>query len=127
MPLTSTVSKERLERQNQLLATLEAKCADCEELKGMKSDNEYIYFVHDQHPDGPAMLAYAVYNKCKTYAVYVSEELADERLGIFSYFMSNVKKYAEPDEQIIVFSQRDYDAINKSNYGNPIMNVKLHV
>ena len=126
MPLISRVPRELLKRQMELLEKLEAKCADCEELKGVKPDQECIQFVHDRHYAGPTMIAYAQYTECKTYAVYMPDELSEERLGDCYYFLDLVTKYAEKDEQIIVFSQRDYDAMMRNNYSSPI-NVKLHV
>ena len=125
MPLVSHTSKERVEMQHQLMIALESKCSVCELFKGMSPDSSYIYTLRNSNFTEPVMLAFAQYNDCKAYAVYASEDLTEKQLSVFEYFLREVKQYAEENEQIVVFSQKNYDAIMKYNYSEPI-SVKLY-
>lgn len=124
MPIVSYKSKERIDHQYHLMLALKSKCATCDIFNGISPDKEYLFTIQDY--DEPADIAVAVYYECKTYAVYASDDLAENQLSVFELFLRDVKKYAEPGEQIVVFSKRDYDAIITYNYGEPI-NVKLCV
>ena len=126
MPWVSRTAKERVELEYQLVTTLEAKCNACKLFFGIKPDNIYIYTVHNNRSKEPIILAFAQFNSLSTYAVYAPEQLSEIQLTAFDQFVNEVKLYAEEGERIVVFSQENYDAIMKYNYGKP-MNVILYV
>lgn len=126
MAFSMFIPKEHVEIQYKLLKALEEKCSACKLFDGFTPDNEYIYRRFTDLSDYKAAIVYAEYKSCHTYAVYSPETLTEKDFAIFESFLYKVLKYAEPDEQILVFSQKDYDAIMKYNYGKPI-NVKLYV
>lgn len=123
MPFTSQKSKQRITLDYQLMLALQEKCAKYVMFTGLSPEKEYIFTAH---LDSPATIAVAEYHTCKTYAVYSSDELTKDLLSVFEFFLRDVKQHAEPGEQIVVFSQKDYDAVVKYLYGAPI-NVKLCV
>lgn len=127
MPLVSTTKRETVEKQYKLLSALEAECVACRELSGEKPDLEYIYEEYDMDKvPKTACIAVAQYNASNTYAVYAPADLPESHLSIFELFLREVKEYAEAGDRIIVFSQRDYDAIIKYSYGTLPADVILY-
>lgn len=126
MAFSMFIPKEHVEIQYKLLKALEEKCSACKLFDGFTPDYGYIYREFTTPSDCKVAIVYVKYNSCRTYAVYSPETLTGKDLAIFKSFLYKEIKYAEPDEQIVVFSQKDYDAIMKYNYGKPI-NVKLYV
>lgn len=126
MPLVQFKTCERVEKEYQLILMLKEKCSKCDIFKNDTADQVYLYTVNDRHYEEPAILAFAQFNNSHAYAVCVPEDIAKDQLSIFEFFLREVKKYAEPEEKIIVFSQRDYDEIMARNTYNPIP-VQLHV
>ena len=127
MPIAKFISKEQIEHKRQLLLELEEKCSACDDLKGLTPDKEYLYTVWTRGKSNLSMLAVSQYDSCHTYAIYMPDELIEEHILVFDHFLSEIQEYAGENEQIIVFSQKSYDTINKYNYGGKKLNVKLYV
>ena len=81
MPIVSYKSKERIDHQYHLMLALKSKCATCDIFNGISPDKEYLFTIQDY--DEPADIAVAVYYECKTYAVYASDDLAENQLSVF--------------------------------------------
>lgn len=126
MAFVSDTSKERIKYEYELLLSLEEKCTTCDLLKGLTPDKEYIYTLHGILP--PAKIACAHYSNSKTYAVYSTGNFDEAQLFIFESFLDEVRSSAneEQNEQIVVFSKEDYNAIMNFNNGE-LIDVKLCV
>ena len=128
MALVSQISKTVIEWQCKLLELLEEKCSDCEFLRGLTPELQYIYTFHDMEGvcrGNYPMLAIAQYNSCKTYAIYSQGKMTQRELYAYERFLRDVKKYAESGEQIVVFSKENYEAVKK-HVGNKNISVILY-
>ena len=120
MPFCRTALRSKIEEEYRLIQELKDKCLNIDFLQGVSPDEEYVYEVHYMTDKELAILAVAQYNNCHTYAVNTSENVTEEELEVFEFFIKDVKKYLEPDDQILVFSKKSYDAVKKYNYGRPV-------
>ena len=117
MPLIATISKKEVERQKKTLEILELNLGElCNKIK-----IEYIFQLTNYYAtnDGPAMLAVAILEDGR-YVVYGPEYLTKKQLIIFEFLLQDV----DFDDNILVISQRDYDAIKKYLFGRNV-NVQL--
>ena len=128
MALVSVTQKAVIKRQYNMLEQLEGKCSSCELLKGQIPEMEYIYTFHDsvnssqgEHP----MLAIAQYNSCNTYAIYSQGKMTQGQLYAYELFLREVKKYVEPGDKIVVFSQESYEFV-KEYVSDKEMSVIFH-
>lgn len=123
MPLISTTPKKQIETQYNAIANLQKKCESCKLFRGKVAASIFIYSVCSDYTteDGPAMLAIADFGN-NEYAIYAPRYLTDEQLVVFGFVLRDVND----TDQIVVFSQKSYDAVKKYSYGKPV-NVKLYV
>lgn len=130
MALVSQTPKAVIKRQYNLLEQLEEKCSNCEFLKGLIPEVEYIYTFHDSASSTQGerpMLAIAQYNSCNTYAIYSQGRMTQGQLYAYELFLrDSVKKYAEPGDQIVVFSKESYEFV-KNYVSDKTIGVILHI
>ena len=114
MPLVSISFKEEIVGQYELLQTLEEKCKKSIFFaKGKESDKTFIYSVSNPIPPKyNTMVAISQYGK--RYAMLTPEDLTEKDLVVFEFILRD----ADPDEEIVVFTKRDYHAVKKYLYGN---------
>lgn len=112
MPLISTVSKERVEVQYKAMEKLLWKCEECSCLKGKTAEEVWCYWVCSDYSteDGPAMVAIAKFGN--VYAMRTPDYLTEKQLVVFEFVLRD----AAPQDEVVVFSQRDYDAVQKYKY-----------
>ena len=109
------VSKKKFNIYKNLFETLETRIAPL--LNGKEPDDEYIFEFQDSSystDDDPAMVAMAYIGN--VYAICTPDYLTDEQLAIFEEILWDV----ESDNHIVVFSQRDYDAVKKYLCGKEV-------
>ena len=124
MPLVSFTSEKEVALKSNTIERLKQECLHCSLLSGKTADATFVYTVTGcslVNSSDPMMLAFAHYNG--TFAVYTPSYLTGKQLVIYEYFLRDEIK---PHETIIVFSKKDYEAIQKYRYSKPI-NVKLCV
>lgn len=85
-------------------------------LLSKEPEEEYIYELDSRHSadGGPAMLAVAIIGD--SHAVYAPKYLTEEQLVIFEHFL----READSNDHLIVFSQRDYEAVKKYLRGKEV-------
>lgn len=89
-------------------------------LKKRKTDWEYAFCMNGFYFSGPAFIAVAEFSSedGDIYAIMAPEYLEERQEKVFEYFLRKISQ-----EQIIVFSKKDYDAIQKFNISK--LDVKL--
>jgi len=108
MPLVSVISKEEICKQHGMIGMLMIKCKSCKLFERKEAERSWIYTVSNPiHPKYDTMVAISKYGK--KYAMLTPEDLTEEEMIVFAYVLDD----AEPDEEIVVFTQRDYDAVKK--------------
>lgn len=114
MPLVSTTTKKRINLYQDAFERLESLSALL--LNGNEPENEFIFELDHRYStdDGPAMIAVA---KIADYhALYAPEYLSEKQLVIFEFFL----READSNDHLVVFSQRDYDAVKKYLYDKEV-------
>lgn len=111
MPMVSMTSKKYIKIYQTALEYLE------QEMKGKELDAEYIYELDGSYAtdDGPAFIAVALIDDTHA-ALYAPEYLTEEQLAVFEIFL----RTADSNDHFLVFSQRDYDAVQKYLYGKKV-------
>ena len=108
MPLVSIISKEEICKQHGLIGMLMIKCKSCKFFERKEAEQSWIYAVSNPiHPKFDTMVAISKYGK--RYAMLTPEDLTEKEMIVFDYVMNEV----DPDDEIIVFTQRDYNAVKK--------------
>ena len=111
MPMSLTISKKEVIKQYELIKMLEEKCKTCRMLVGKEAEATVIYSISNPiAPKYDAMVAISKYDKI--HAMLTPADLSEEELLIFEYALRG----AEPDEEIIVFTKREYKAVKKYLY-----------
>lgn len=115
MPIIRREPKVNVEKQQEALKNLEIR------LGNKKIMEEYIFQVEGEYEtdEGPAMLAFAEL-KNGSYAIYAPKYLSEKQLVVFEFLLREV----DEKDQLLVFSQRDYEAVKKYSYGKNV-NVKI--
>ena len=106
MPFVSTISKNKVAEQYNTIKLLEKSCKSCKLFVRREPEYTIIYSIHN--PDSriqDSMVAISKYGK--TYAMRTPENLSMEGFGIFEFVLRDL----ETDEEIVVFSRKDYDAV----------------
>ena len=113
MPFVSTTPKKRVKTYQDAFNRLESLISH---LLGKEPEEEYIYELDSRYStdDGPAMLAVAIIGD--SHAVYAPKYLTEEQLVIFEFFL----RKADSNDHLIVFSQRDYEAVKKYLRGKEV-------
>ena len=114
MPFVSTTTKKRVQVYQYAFVRLETVIAPL--LDGKEPDSEFIYELDSRYStdDGPAMIAVARIGD--RHALYAPEYLTEKQLVIFEFFLRD----ADSNDHLVVFSQRDYDAVKKYLYGKDV-------
>lgn len=111
MPISLTISKKEVVNQYEIIKMLEEKCKTCRMFVEKEADSTFIYSI--SNPIAPKYLAMVAISKYgKTYAMLTPDNLNQEDLLIFE----SVLRSADPDEEIVVFTERDYNAVKKYLY-----------
>lgn len=113
MPMVSIISKEEICKQHALLGMLMLKCKSCKLFAGKDAEQTFIYSVSNPIPPRYDMMI-AVSKYGKRYAMCTPEDLTEKELVVFEFILRD----ADPDEEIVVFTKRDYHAVKKYLYGN---------
>ena len=118
MPFVSTTPKKRVKTYQDAFNRLESLI---DHLLGKEPEEEYIYELDSRYStdDGPAMIAVAIIGD--SHAVYAPKYLTDKQLVIFEHFL----RKADSNDHLIVFSQRDYEAVKKYLYSKEVDVKKL--
>ena len=95
--------KEHIAEEYITLERLESKCNSCRFFKGRNAEETFIYVVYE--PD--TMVGISRYGK--KYAMLTPDSLTEEELIVFAYVLEEMG----PDEEIVVFTKRDYNAVLK--------------
>ena len=112
MPMASISSKKEVNRQYHLIQILEEKCKLWKLFAGKEAETTFIYSVCNPIPPKyDTMVAISKYGK--TYAMLTPNDLTQEELVIFEFALREI----DSDEEIVVFSRRDYNAAKKYLYG----------
>lgn len=111
MAMVSTTSKKHVDKQQEAFKILESG------LDKKKIEEEYIFELDNRYSTdaGAAMVAIAKL-KDDTYALYAPEYLNEKQLVVFEFLLRN----ADENDHILVFSQRDYDAVKKYTYDKEV-------
>ena len=119
MPMVLTTSKKRFKTYQDAFNRLESLIAPL--LNNKEPEEEFIYELDSKYSteDGPSMLAVAIIGD--TCALYAPEYLSEKQLVIFEFFL----RKADSNDHLVVFSQRDYDAVQKYLYGKEVDVKKL--
>jgi len=113
MPLVSINPKKEIISYYELIQMLEKKCESCKLFAGKEAENTFIYSVSNPiHPKFDTSVAVSKYGKI--YAMCTPEDLTEKELVVFEFILRD----ADPDEEIVVFTKRDYHAVKKYMYGN---------
>ena len=108
MPLVSIIPKEEICKQHELIGMLMIKCKSCKFFARRKAEQTWIYAVANPiHPQYDTMVAISKYGE--KYAILAPEDLTEKELIVFDYLMNEIGH----NDEIVVFSQRDYDAVKK--------------
>ena len=111
MPIASISSKEEVVSHYELIQKLEEKCKCCKLFKGKDAEQTWIYTVSNPIPRKyTTKVAISKYGK--KYAMLTPEALTEEDLVIFEF----VFRETDPEDEIVVFSKRDYHAAKKYLY-----------
>ena len=123
MPMITVTGKARIELQHNLISGLDEKCKSCELLRGKIAQRSYTYEVYRNYTnvEDTFIIAIAAYGG-GIYAMYALEEVAEKKMRFLEYFLKDL----EPEDVIIVFSEKIFKAVKKYSYGRPI-NVELYV
>jgi hypothetical protein len=114
MPIVSTTTKKRVNFYQDAFNRLDSLIAPL--LNGKEAENEFIYELDYRYftEDGPAMIAVAQIGN--SLALYAPEYLNENQLVIFEFFL----RAADSKNELIVFSQKDYDTIQRYLYGKEV-------
>ena len=112
MPLASTISKEEICKQHGLIGMLMIKCKSCKLFAGKEAEQTFIHSVSNPIPPKYNMMA-AISKYGKKYAVLTPEDLTEKELVIFEFIL----READPDDEFVVFTRREYNAAKKYLYG----------
>ena len=108
MPFVSIIQKEEICKQHGLIGSLMIKCKSCKFFARKEVDLTWIYAVSNPvHPKVDTMVAISKYGK--KYAMLTPEDLNEKEMIVFDFVLQEI----EPEEEIVVFTQRDYDAVKK--------------
>lgn len=118
MPFTSTISKQQLNMHLNALKTLEQKIANY--YGDVEVKDERIFKLIDYNHNGYHAPIVALATIGDETALYSPEWLTEKDLVIYSYLLRD----ADSDDHIVVFSQKDYDAVKQYLYGKEV-DVKL--
>lgn len=100
--------KSEIVEQYETIKTLEEKCKSCKLFGGREPDATFMYLLSEPiRPKIDAIVAISQYGE--TYAIYSPEYLNWDEMMIFSVALNDIDLH----EEIVVFTQRDYDAANK--------------
>lgn len=113
MPMVSRTTKSCIESESNLLKALETQIASWSQ----KPTSMYIFELHqvfDGKEEFPE-IAVATFGP-HSCALYAQENLTEKELVIFEFFLRDL----DPDDQIVVFNQRDFDAVKKYLYGKKV-------
>ena len=119
MSYVSTIPKKNVKFYQDVLDRLDSLIAPL--LNGAEPEDEFLYKLDSRYStsDGPAMIAVAhIGDKC---ALYAPEYLSENQLVIFEYLLRDV----DSNDHLVVFSQRDYDVVQKYLYGKEVDVKKL--
>lgn len=125
--ITST-SKKTIQESFFVLETLKRKCEYFYSEGEPQSEYVFEFYASIDFPgpasEGTALLGVATYSDNR-YAVFAPEALPiDYRKHLFDAFVDQL--WARVDNQIIVFTQQDYDAVIEARKGKGIrVDVKL--
>ena len=111
MPMVSIISKEEICKQHDLLGMLMLKCKMCKPFAGKDAEQTFIYSVSNPIPPKYDMMI-AVSKYGKKYAMLTPEDLTEKELVVFEFILRD----ADPDEEIVVFTKREYNAVKKYLY-----------
>ena len=111
MPMSSMISKEEVCKQYGLLGMLEIKCKRSKLFAKKEAEQTFIYSIFNPIPPKYSMMA-AISKYGKKYAILTPEDLTEKELVIFEF----VLREADPDDEFVVFSKRDYHAAKKYLY-----------
>ena len=114
MPIVSTTTKKRVNFYQDAFNRLESLIIPL--LNGKEAEKEFIYELDHRYitDDGPAIIAVAQIDN--SLALYAPEYLNEYQLVIFEFFL----RAADSKDELIVFSQRDYDTIQRYLYGKEV-------
>ena len=118
MALTSVISKQQLKMHLDALKTLEQKIAYY--YGDVEVEDERIFKLIDYNLNSNQALIVALATIGDETALYSPEWLTEKELVIYSYLL----RCADSDDHIVVFSQKDYDAVKQYLYGKEV-DVKL--
>ena len=120
MPIISTVTQKQVKVQQEAMEKLLWKCEESNLFK-KSAEQVWCYYVCGDYAtdDGPAMVAIAKFGN--VYAMRTPEYLTEKQLVVFEFVLRD----AEPQDEIVVFSKKDYDAVMKYKYSKEIKKVTL--
>ena len=120
MPMVGVIPKEDIDRKYETVNELMEKCESCDELKGRKPDDVFIYTIYKEYTtsEGEAMIAVAKYGE--TYAIHPPKYLKEKQWKILSYFKNDLEK----NDRVIVFSEEVKEKL--AGYGRK-HNVQLYI
>ena len=120
MPIISTVTQKQVKAQHEAMEKLLWKCEESNLFK-KSVEQVWCYYVCGDYvtDDGPAMVAIAKFGN--VYAMRTPEYLTEKQLVVFEFVLRD----AEPQDEIVVFSKKDYDAVMKYKYNKEIKKVTL--
>ena len=121
MPIISTVAQKEVNAMHEAMEKLLWKCEESKRL-GKGAEQVWCHYVYGEYAtdDGPAMVAIAKFGN--VYAMRTPEYLTEKQLVIFEF----VLRHVEPQDEIVVFSMRDYDAAMKYKHGKKIKRITCY-
>lgn len=114
MPIVQYIPKETVEIQHELILKLQKESESCQLLRGKSLKETYLFSIWSQ-TDKPPYVAVNRYQD-GIYAIETPGYLNKGQLGIFDQFLQEI----EIGDKLIVFSLRNYEAVQAHSYGRPI-------
>jgi hypothetical protein len=91
------------------------KCKESKLFARKDAEQTFIYSVSNPIPTRYDMMI-AISKYGKKYAMLTPEDLTEKELMVFEFVLRDV----DLDEEIVVFTKREYDAVKKYLYGKKI-------
>lgn len=116
MPFSSTVTQKTLEVKLDAIQKLRWKCEECKHFKGKDPEVAWCFEISDYYDDkyssenGPAIVAIAKFGD--VYAMMTPMYLTEKQMVVWEF----VLRMMEEKDEIVVFSQRDFDVISRYNF-----------
>lgn len=117
MPSIITANQKEIKLQQKAMEELMSKCEENNLFKGKPAEEVLCYYYvlgYNYTDDGAPIVAIAKFEN--VYAMRAPECLTEEQLEVFKFALQDV----QPQNEIVVFSQRDYDAVMKYKYNKAI-------